>query len=276
MILKTDFTLKQYSYLLLLLLKNKNSFNSFSDYLQNSPNSIIDSYIILRHDVDRRPQNAFKMAELENSVGIKGTYYFRIVPESFEESIIKNISKLGHEIGYHYEDMDLAFKNRKNSFNSDSYNTQIGDDLIDEAYEIFCNNLEKIKKIVDIQTICMHGSPRSAFDNKLIWTKYSYKDLGLLGEPYFDLDFNEFGYLTDTGRRWNGHKYSIRDKVNSKYNLNFKTTFDIINNVDKLPSKLMITIHPERWDDNFIHWSKQIVFQNAKNLFKRYFYMPNP
>ena len=63
--------------------------------------------VILRHDVDRRPLNALTTAKLENELGIRGTYYFRIVPESFDETIIKQIAELGHEIGYHYEERTL-------------------------------------------------------------------------------------------------------------------------------------------------------------------------
>ncbi|MBA7531110.1 hypothetical protein ES705_23321 [subsurface metagenome] len=41
---------------------------------------------------------------------IKGTYYFRIVTQSFNPEIIEQIAELGHEIGYHYEDFVLAVK----------------------------------------------------------------------------------------------------------------------------------------------------------------------
>ena len=85
-----------------------------------------------------------------------------------------------------------------------------------------------------------------------IWEKYNYRDIGLIGEPYYDLDFSEFAYFTDTGRRWNGNQVSVRDKVNSKYNFNLKTTNDIIDNIHKLPNKIMFTIHPQRWNDNSI------------------------
>ena len=38
-------------------------------------------------------------------MGIKESYYFRAVPESWDEDIIKEIAELGHEIGYHYDDL---------------------------------------------------------------------------------------------------------------------------------------------------------------------------
>lgn len=36
---------------------------------------------------------------------IKAKYYFRVVLESWNEKIIKEIASLGHEVGYHYEDL---------------------------------------------------------------------------------------------------------------------------------------------------------------------------
>ena len=96
----------------------------------------------------------------------------------------------------------------------------------------------------------------------------TYKYLEIIGEPYYDIDFNEFAYFTDTGRRWNGNFVSVRDKVNSKYNFNFRSTHDIIEKISQLPDKVMFTIHPERWQDSFIPWAKELVWQNMKNAVK--------
>lgn len=246
-----DFKLKNLRELLVALQSKGYLFSSYRNYI-HSP---IDKIILLRHDVDLLPENSLATAKLENSLGIQGTYYFRIIPETFKPDIIKEISDLGHEIGYHYEDMDLV--------KADSL-----DRHIDLAYESFQRNLANLRKIVPINTICMHGSPRAKYDNKMIWTKYNYRDLGLIGEPYFDIDFNEFLYLTDTGRRWNGDKVSVRDKVNSKYKFDLKSTQDVINAIPQFPDKIMITIHPQRWDDRFLPWAKELVSQNIKNVVK--------
>jgi hypothetical protein len=88
------------------------------------------------------------------------------------------------------------------------------EELIDLAYESFCGNLERLRENFDVKTICMHGSPLSRFDNRIIWEKYDYRELGIIGEPYLDVDFSEVFYLTDTGRRWDG--VSVRDKVGSR------------------------------------------------------------
>lgn len=71
-----------------------------------------DKTIILRHDVDKLPENSLRFAQIQHELGIRGSYYFRMVPESFDTDIIKQIANLGHEIGYHYEDIDLVNKTR--------------------------------------------------------------------------------------------------------------------------------------------------------------------
>lgn len=271
-----DFTYSKFHSLLNSISSRLKYFITFEEYLKKTNKFNSQNSIILRHDVDRLPHNSLTLAQLEHSLHIKGIYYFRVVPESYNLEIMNKIADLGHEIGYHYEDVDLVNKKIKVKVEQDK------ETLIDAAYESFCKNLEKFRKNFDIKTICMHGSPRSKYDNKLIWQKYDYKELGLLGEPYFDIDFNEFAYFTDTGRRWNGSKFSVRDKVSSKYNFDFKTTQEIIDNIDKLPDKIMFTVHPERWhvrpekwSDFIFHayeslpWAKSLIIQNAKNIVKR-------
>jgi len=252
-----DFTIKSLELLIERLKSADYKFIQFKDFKNIEDSKIV----ILRHDVDLLPENSLATAKLENSLGVTGTYYFRITPETFKLEIIQEIADLGHEVGYHYEDVDLVINNYKLIINS----LKDKEELIDLAYESFCDNLEKLRKIVTVETVCMHGSPRAKYDNKMIWEKFDYRELGIVGEPYFDVDWNEFGYLTDTGRRWNGDKYSFRDKVNSRFKFDFKTTDDIIKNVDKLPDKMMITVHPQRWTDDNVLWVKELVWQNFKN-----------
>ena len=254
-----DFTLKKYESLIQTLKGKKYKFLSLREYLLNYKNlNNTDSIIILRHDVDKNPNKSLKMAELEHSLGISGSYYFRAVPCSWDEKIIKRIDRLGHEIGYHYETMDTSNGN------------------IDKAWDEFQYYLEKIRKISDVNTICMHGSPRSKFDNKDIWNKYNYKNVGIIGEPYYDINFNDVFYLTDTGRRWDGFNVSVRDKVNhqSKWideGLIFHSTDEIISRVlnNSFPKRVMFNFHPQRWNVNFHSWLKELIIQNLKNQIKK-------
>lgn len=267
-----DFSLTTFANLIEKPQANGFSFLTFADFIEkNIKDDPTCKCILLRHDVDLKPQNSLATAIIENKLGIMGSYYFRMVPESFNVEIIKQIADLGHEVGYHYETMDTVnekFRNNNLKFKND-------EERIDEAYKLFCENLEAFRKISPIKTICMHGSPKSAFDNRDIWKKYDYKQLGIIGEPYFDVDFDKFFYLTDTGRCWNGYKYSVRDKMAQqehwiKQGLVFKTTNDIIKAIkaDRLPLQTMITVHPQRWTNNYFEWSKELVAQRVKNIVK--------
>lgn len=251
----TDFTILMYTRLLQVLKTSGYTFQPYSDVM-SQPND--GRNIILRHDVDLLPFNSLRTAKIEAGLGIRGSYYFRAVPESWDDSVIKRIASLGHEVGYHYE----------------SLTTCNGD--VDAAYTDFCKNLSELRKLVDVTTICMHGSPRSPYDSKDIWKKYSYRNLGIVGEPYFDTDFSRMFYLTDTGRRWDGYKVSVRDKI-EKYQdrwieegLVFHSTNDIIDAAQKcnLPDKIMITVHPQRWNPFGIAWVKEAILQNLKNIVK--------
>jgi len=248
-----DFTLKMYRELLRAILARDFIFQTF-DAFMTKPRA--DRCIVLRHDVDLRPGNALKTALIENGLGITASYYFRAVPESWDESIIREIADLGHEIGYHYENLSACR----------------GD--ADKGWADFKSNLAKLRVVAPVTTICMHGSPMSKWDNRDLWKKYNYRDLGIIAEPYFDVDFDEVFYLTDTGRRWDGDKVSVRDRVRSSNRdskLNFRSTKDIIRAVEdgNLPVKLMITTHPQRWDDRWGPWLKEQVWQNVKNIGKR-------
>lgn len=269
-----DFNIKIYHKLLKSLLNAGFSFQTYAGFIESTQQKKL---VILRHDVDKLPHHSLRFAQIQHSMGITGSYYFRAVPESWNKAVIKEISRLGHEVGYHYENMDTVLNQKIAVNDQDTKRLSAPEKLIDLAYEDFLVNLEKLNGLTNVKTICMHGSPRAKYDNKAIWEKYNYKELGLLGEPYYDMDFDDFFYLTDTGRRWDGWKVSIRDKVSQQENwikkgLVFKTTQDIINaaNQGELPDKIMFTFHPQRWNSNPYLWTKELVLQNMKNQIKRF------
>lgn len=279
-----DFTINIYKTLLTSLKNQGYIFQTFSEFLEK-PN---EKVIMLRHDVDAKKLNSLHFAEIQSSMGIKGTYYFRMVPQSFDEDVISKIAELGHEIGYHYEDMDFAFQGIRNQGSKVKISKSgIGEEqLFDEAIRIFEANLGKLRMLYPIKTICMHGSPRSPFDNKSLWNKYNYRDFGIVGEPYFDINFDEVYYLTDTGRMWDGDRVSVRDRVSKNtgpdskkkgeamkisHNHSFHSTKEIIDANDKaeLPGKIMFTFHPQRWTNKPIQWVWELAFQNLKNQVKK-------
>ncbi len=285
-----DFTLSAYYKLLDALQEQQYSFQTVREFiLDPKPRAVM-----LRHDVDARSGHSLRFARLQHERGIRGTYYFRIVPASFDGKIIREIEDLGHEIGYHYEDMDLA--------GGDPH----------KAIVQFQRHLEELRLAADsVETACMHGSPLSRYDNRALWKFYDYRRFGLIAEPYFDIDFTRVLYLTDTGRRWDGGGASIRDReltpeerkqfrrntrnrtgrngksitgagaevshlmqpdgklLSEKFR--FRTTAEITEAVRKgnLPDQIMFNFHPQRWNSNPVLWLQEWALQRTKNAIKR-------
>ena len=244
-----DFTIRTYRELLKTLIGQDYYFQTVRDFIQGPEKKAV----ILRHDVDAYPKNSLNTAYLENEMGIRATYYFMTRPRSYDKRIIEEILRMGHEIGYHYDDLSSA----KGDF--------------EVAINSFQKNLEYLRLICPVETICMDGNAYSKWDNLRLWEKYDYRDYHIIAEPYLDLDFDKVLYLTDTGRKWNALNYSRWDKVKTSYNYSNKSTADIIKDLKKgaLPDQLLINTHPQRWHNVFFAWMKELMLQNVKNVVKR-------
>lgn len=253
-----DFTLDIYRELLETLQRKGYRLIDYRHYVMTSCRDD-EKFVILRHDVDAKPWNSLKIAQIEHTLGAKATYYFRVGNESNVPEVIRGIVQLGHEIGYHYEDMSLC-----------------GGD-VDKAWSHFQTWLAYFRQYYAVETICMHGAPTSKWDGKELWKKYDYKSLGVIGEPYLDTDFSDVFYLTDTGRCWDGYKVSVRDKIpmyQEEWNqkgLSWHTTEQLIAAIGegRLPNHVMITTHPQRWTNKKAAWWKEWLLQSTKNRVKR-------
>jgi hypothetical protein len=243
-----DFTLDKYKELCSALLVNHYVPLTFSEYLENG-NKISNNFVIIRHDIDRKPLNALKMAELENEIGVRSTYYFRY-PYTFKVEIIKRIIDMGHEIGYHYEVLSKA--------NGDH----------EKAKELFEKELGKFREIYDVKTICMHGSPLSKFDNRDLWKAYNFTSFGIIGESYLSLG-KDVDYFSDTGRNWNS-KNKKRDFIPGKVErFSVDATADLIDLIEASePNRICVVAHPERWASAQSEWLLAYVKDSVFNIGK--------
>ena len=247
-----DFTYNIYIELLKTLQKREFQFLTIDEFY-NKKFDKSKPFILIRHDVDRRPKSSLDMAKIENGMGIKATYYFRTIPKTFKPEIIKEIASLGHEIGYHYESLAQTNGDYK------------------EAIRDFKKNLNRLRELYPVKTIAMHGRPTSKWDSRELWKKYNYKEYGINIEPYFDIDFKEILYITDASRKWNNEDINLRDRVNSNLNFKFNHTKDIIELIkkEKSPKKIMVNIHPEHWAKGAFEWYIIYTTRSIKNFIKK-------
>lgn len=230
-----DFTISSYKSLLEALISAGYSLITFQDYLTTNPSG---KFVILRHDVDELAGNALKIAIAEHELGVRSTFYFRVVKQSNHPEIIRQIVKMGHEVGYHYEDLSA-----------------MGGDY-QKAIESFEKNVDYFRQYYPVKTVCMHGSSTSKYDNRTLWQHYYLEDYGVLGEPYISIDFDKVFYLTDTGFAWDGGKYAVRDIVVNNHGLTFHSTEQIVRAIrcGKFPQQSMILAHT-LWSDNLLQWT---------------------
>lgn len=97
-----DFSYRHYKEIISLAKKKR---YVFSDFFEKQG---AEKRIYLRHDVDISLDNALKMAKIEKKERIKSTYlilldspYYNIFHQKYKR-IIREISRLGHDIGIHY------------------------------------------------------------------------------------------------------------------------------------------------------------------------------
>ena len=243
-----DFTLKAYHSLLTALQNAGYQFQTFEQFMESPAQG---KAVVMRHDVDEKASNALKMAQLEHELGVRATYFFRIVKKSNVPEVIRGIAALGHEIGYHYEDLALAE----------------GD--MEKAVASFEKNLAYFRGVYPVRTACMHGSSSSAYDNRLLWQRHALLDFGLIGEPYLSVDFDQVFYLTDTGLAWDGGKYAVRDVVENHFGLRFHSTREVVDCIKRgdFPEKALILAHT-LWTDDLPQWTWIHLRESLRNRLK--------
>lgn len=101
-------------------------------------------FIIIKHDVESKPEKALKISKIEHSFGIKATYYVHsfFLRNPKNVAILKEIISLGHEVGYHYDVLDSNNGDKNNAIKE-----------FRESLSFFAENGFTIK------TICPHGNP---------------------------------------------------------------------------------------------------------------------
>lgn len=218
-----------------------------------------DRVVVLRHDVDRKPENALKMAYIEAERGIRSTYYFRTIDKTFRPDLIAAIEAFDHEIGYHYEDLDRA----------------AGD--VEAAHRSFERHLGQLRDVCTIDTICMHGNPLTPHDNRDMWLEAdgdldaTMAEYDLIGDAYLTMDFEDVTYFSDTGRTWRDGPLKVKDHTMGEGAkcVQVDTTRELCDvlrtgQVDKA----YLLVHPNRWADSYTELVAERTKDSAINVVK--------
>jgi len=248
-----DFTLSKFRMFCQFLKEQTYLFLTIHEYAELKEAGLLPvKFVVIRHDVDRWPYNAVRMAEEEQILGLRSTYYFRY-PATFYPDLMQYISQFGHEIGYHYE---VVSKNN-------------GD--LEKSLEQFIQELSQFRLFIQVQTICMHGDPLSPYDNRTLWNAYHFEDFGIIAEAYLSL--SDLRYFTDTGRTWAGNRVIYDTPVHCTLIPELSSTDDLISWIrNNSPPHIYLTIHPERWAPDPLRylasWSMDLMVNIGKVVLK--------
>jgi len=192
-----DFTLKNYERCIFESIKKGYTFSTIRDFY-NKEN--LSKIIVKRHDVDTQIDVALKMSEIENKYNVKSTYFFRLHSKGYNfftlENIrkVKKISKMGHEIGLHYES-DFFILNKKDILES-----------IDAEVALMEHYLEE-----DIVSICPHEPTRTK--------SFFIEGLKKYNQAYDQDILKKTKYISDSSCRWRDGSFyeNIQQNVQKLY-----------------------------------------------------------
>lgn len=204
--------------------------------------SDMQSFLVLKHDIENNVPKAYKLAEIEHKYGHRGTYYAHayLLDDPKNVEFFHKMQAMGHEISYHHDVMDSNHGN------------------LDGAIKEFEANRQRFESLsFPIITVCQHGNPvvervgytsnRDFFRNSRVQTLYP--QIADIMVDYKEKYRTDYSYYSDTGRKFK----LIFDPINN----------DIVNSDDKnvpyedlkalleaLPAKAIVSTHPHRWAES--------------------------
>jgi hypothetical protein len=110
-----------------------------------------DRVLLLRHDIDSDLATAARMWRIEQRLGVRGTWFFRL--STWDDDLIAEIAGGGSEVGYHYEELAaLALRDGART-------REAALALVDEARDLLRVNTAAVRRRsgLPLTTFASHG-----------------------------------------------------------------------------------------------------------------------
>lgn len=141
-------------------------------------------YLVLRHDVDTGPRTAAAMFDVERSLGVSGSYYFRL--STLDVKLMQAIAADGGDASYHYEELATLAKRRRLRSHDDVFAH------LAEGREAFRLNVERVRAVtgLPIRVVASHGDFANTAVNTPNWVMLTdqefRREVGVDLETYDD------------------------------------------------------------------------------------------
>ena len=223
-------------------------------------------FLNIKHDVESRPRKALELARIEAEYGHKATYYVRpYLMTDLNFPIFDEIQRLGHEVSYHHEVIDLA----------------CGD--LNQAVLIYEKQVEQFENHgFKIVTVCQHGNPASEFDNR----DFFRSDIVQKRFPMHSdimVDFMkksgvEYVYISDVGMDFK----VVTDPMNI-HDVHSESKYIFIGDIEQVLNYLKVNVrgaviissHPHRYCSSaFEACVRRTIFLSVKTIARALFRIP--
>jgi hypothetical protein len=198
------------------------------------------NWIVVKHDVETNVSKALKLAKIEAKYNLHATYYVQSCLLKDNESQLKEIAALGHEVTYHYDVLDS---------NNGDYEIAI------DEFKRTINQFKEFGFIV--RTVCPHGNPilnrkgwssnKDFFRNKEVSKNFS-EILDIVVHLPSRLE-KEYIYISDAAYSW---KIISNIEDNDLENKGDKEILDFFKVLSDNKDCLIISTHPHRWQSSKI------------------------
>ncbi len=221
------------------------------------------NYLVLKHDVETDVSHAYRIAQIENQYGHRGSYYVQayLLEEERNIKMLSEMQDMGHEISYHYDVLDAC----KGDF--------------EKAIEEFAKNKKMFEDNgFEIKTVCQHGNPiverngyhsnRDFFRNEKV--RELYPEIADIMVNFKEKIPTDYLYFSDAGRMFK----LIYDPINNDVvntddkNVPYKNLDYLSEALDKTKGNI-ISIHPHRWTESVVVYTvKTSIFKVLKFVAK--------
>lgn len=233
------------------------------------------SWVVVKHDVETNVSKALRLARIEAKYNIQATYYVQSSLLRDNKENLKEISRLGHEVSYHYDVLDS---------NNGNYKYAISE---------FLQTLNDFKELgFIVSTVCPHGNP---IINREGWSsnKDFFRDTNVSKMFPDILDIvvhlpsrigNNYMYVSDASYSWRIIANVEDNDIKNKGDQEIADFFKVLSENTEC---LIISTHPHRWQSSrIIALLKTVIFKIirltaklvskipfVKNIMSRYYYL---
>jgi|HubBroStandDraft_2_1064218.scaffolds.fasta_scaffold06359_3 hypothetical protein len=204
---------------------------------------------IWRMDVDSDPAGARRMFDVEQSLGIHTTYYFRL--ETIDPELMRDIVAYGSEVGYHFEEVATVAK--RLGLKSVQQIEAHREDIRAE----FARNVERYRDAAGgfPKTIASHGD---FLNRKLKISSYWLLDAEIL---------DRFGIFAAVSDRWLASQ--LRNQITDQPPPHWWLPRPLSEALEEKPPILPVLVHPRQWAKNPLLYTKLDLLRGAEELLYR-------